>query len=67
MKKVEVLKELETMLVDHDWFYSMSDDHRAFIKGRDESYAIQDKMNSCKKEGLVNESSKLYHKYAPKF
>lgn len=65
--KSEMLKELETMLVDHDWFYPMSDDHRAFTKGRDESHAIQDKMTECRKAGLSNEASKLYHKYAPKF
>lgn len=36
------LKEFETMLSQHDFWYSYSDDYRTYSKGRAESKAISE-------------------------
>jgi len=58
---------LESMLQNHDWTYHFSDDHRAYIKGRDESQKIRVMMGRLKKMGLEDESVKLYHTYRPDY
>jgi len=58
---------LESMLQNHDWTYHFSDDHRAHIKGRDESQKIRVMMGRLKKMGLEDESVKLYYKYRPDY
>lgn len=58
---------LESMLQNHDWTYHFSDDHRAYIKGRDQSQKIRVMMGRLKKMGLEDESVKLYHTYHPDY
>lgn len=58
---------LESMLQNHDWTYHFSDDHRAYIKGRDQSQKIRVMMGRLKKMGLEDESVKLYHTYRPDY
>lgn len=41
MSEQNKLKELETLLKNHDWDYVMSDDMSKFLKGEREMQAIQ--------------------------
>jgi hypothetical protein len=58
---------LQHMLESHDWTYHFSDDHRAYVKGRDESQKIRVMMGRLKKMGLEDESVKLYDQYRPDY
>lgn len=31
-----------TKLIEHDWYYAFSDDHRAYNRGRDSYYGLMD-------------------------
>lgn len=52
----------EKMLKNHDWSYQYSDDHREWTKGRDESRAIQLKLDILKQVNNKR-AMKLYNKY----
>ena len=58
---------LEHMLQTHDWTYHFSDDHRAYVKGRDQAQKIRVMMGRLEKMGFENESKELYSKYSPTF
>lgn len=58
---------LEHMLQSHDWTYNFSDDHRAYVKGRDQAQKIRVMMGRLEKMGFENESKELYNKYSPTF
>lgn len=58
---------LEDMLQSHDWTYHFSDDHRAYVKGRDQARRIRVMMVRLEKMGFENESKELYNKYSPTF
>lgn len=58
---------LEHMLQSHDWTYHFSDDHRAYVKGRDQAQKIRVMMGRLEKMGFENESKELYSKYSPTF
>ena len=38
--------EFKTLLLDHDWTYMYSDDHRVYTKGRKEAETIQHHMRN---------------------
>ena len=56
---------LETRLKTMDWFYSMSDDHRYWVKGEARLKEIDTLMGSLK---LIDPDrvTTLYNKYSPK-
>ena len=58
---------LESMLQNHDWTYHFSDDHRAYVRGRDEAQKIRVMMGRLKKMGLESESLELQNKYRPDY
>lgn len=58
---------LEHMLQSHDWTYHFSDDHRAYVRGRDEAQKIRVMMGRLKKMGLESESVELQNKYRPDY
>lgn len=58
---------LESMLQNHDWTYHFSDDHRAYVRGRDEAQKIRVMMGRLKKMGLETESLELQNKYRPDY
>jgi len=63
-ENIKLLVQLEELLKNHDWYYNMSDDHRYYTRGRQESEEIQQTMeklinNNC---GVV--TKELYDKYS---
>lgn len=56
------LSDLESKLKDHDWYYMMSDDSRAYDKGNSEEKAIKKMVKELGEEGL-----KLYTTYFLKY
>ena len=55
--------ELEEMFEHHDHTYMMSDDNRAYEKGRRERDILEDKVES--QGGWTKELVDTYNKYAP--
>ena len=61
----QVLIELTEILEKHDWFYSYSDDHTVWQKGRDQSSDINTLLNKAKELGYGDAASELYQKHIP--
>ena len=59
--KVQKLKKLETLLKGHDWWFTMSDDRRAYKKGSAEQDAIRKLVDEIGSEGM-----KLYRAWGKK-
>jgi hypothetical protein len=59
------LDQLEAKLKAHDWFYMMSDDHRAYTNGRHEQSEIRSIMNDLEGLGYGKDAKELYNQYAP--
>jgi hypothetical protein len=57
------LKELEALLVSHDWYYAMSDDHRYYTQGRKSFEMIWKLMDELKDGGYFTEAENLYDTY----
>ena len=57
------LKELEALLISHDWYYDMSDDHRYYLQGRRQYNEIWNLMTELKENGYFTEAENLYDKY----
>jgi hypothetical protein len=60
-KKKTLLRTLAKKLSQHDWWYSMSDDGRAWDKGRKQADEIHDLVSQ-----LGDEGKQLYKKYGKK-
>ena len=58
------LKELEALLVSHDWYYAMSDDNYWYKQGRKSYELIWKLMEELKDGGYYTESNDLYDKYS---
>ena len=58
------LKELEALLVSHDWYYAMSDDNYWYKQGRKSYELIWKLMDELKDGGYYTESNDLYDKYS---
>jgi len=54
------LKEYQSILANHDWFYNYSDDHRVWQAGR----ASSERIRAIAKES--EQHSKLYQDYCDK-
>jgi formyltetrahydrofolate synthetase len=59
------IKQLETLLKKHDWWYSRSDDQRAYKKGEAERVKIQNLVDEIDGDE-AGEANYLYLKYANK-
>ena len=57
------LKELEALLISHDWYYAMSDDNYYYKKGRQQFEKIWELMDELKSNGYFTEAENLYDKY----
>lgn len=60
-----MLDALEDQLKNHDWFYMMSDDHRAYTKGSVQQSKIRGIMKNLEDIGYGDEAKSLYNQYAP--
>tara|TARA_B100001057_G_C22475224_1_gene804253 strand:- start:30 stop:239 length:210 start_codon:yes stop_codon:yes gene_type:complete len=58
------LKELEALLVSHDWYYAMSDDNRYYKQGRKSYELIWKLMDELKDGGYFTEAENLYDTYS---
>ena len=58
------LKELEALLVSHDWYYMMSDDNYWYKQGRKSFELICKIMDELKDGGYYTEANNLYDKYS---
>ena len=58
------LKELEALLVSHDWYYMMSDDNYWYKQGRKSFELINKLMLELKDGGYYTEANNLYDKYS---
>ena len=57
----------ERMLENHDWTYHYSDDHRYYIKGRDQAHKIRTMMERLEEVGQGDQAKELFEKYRPEF
>ena len=57
------LKELEALLVSHDWYYHMSDDYRWYKQGRRSDELIRSTIKQLTINGLGAKANELYNKY----
>ena len=61
------LETFKSMLETHDWFYTYSDDHRYYTKGRDEAHKIRIMMERLEAAGQGDQAKELFEKYRPEF
>jgi len=59
------MPNLESKLKAHDWFYHMSDDHRAYTRGRTQSAEINNLMEIARVAGDGAAAAELYNQYNP--
>jgi hypothetical protein len=64
-KMVNLLDEFESALKSHDWYYMMSDDPRAYDRGRNEKREIDGLMRNLENLGFGEDAKSLYNEYAP--
>ena len=57
------LKELEALLVSHDWYYHMSDDYKWYKQGRRSDELIRSTIKQLTINGLGAKANELYNKY----
>jgi hypothetical protein len=60
-----MLDTLESQLKNHDWFYMMSDDRKAYTKGSLEQQSIRNIMKSLEDMGYGEDAKSLFNQYAP--
>lgn len=58
------LKDFESMLATHDWFYHYSDDYSVYMRGHRQQLAFHSLYRSLCKMGLADQADALYDKYA---
>ena len=56
MDREYATERLKKMLIKHDWFYEYSDDHRAWLAGKEALDAIKAKAKALGREDLINVS-----------
>ena len=55
---IRKIKELQKLLKDYDFYYSMSDDYRAYKRGKEQQDKIEKLVKEIGKDGL-----KIYRNY----
>ena len=63
-KNIKLLVQLEELLKQHDWYYAMSDDHRYYTAGREQSEKIQQTMEKLNNNNCSVIAQELYNKYS---
>lgn len=62
----DLMQQLENALKSHDWYYMMSDDHRWYTRGVEESRNIYNLLAKLKAAGKGDEAEALYKSYSDK-
>ena len=60
-----MLDDLETKLNNHDWFYMMADDNRAFTAGSAKEREIRDLITKLEAMGYGKEAKDMYNEKEP--
>jgi len=63
IQQAAALANFELLLNDHDWYYMMSDDHRAYAKGAEEARAIRNVYNRLCQQGQQDQADALKKQY----
>ena len=63
--KDEVMSQLREEVKSHDWWHTMSDDHRAWQRGHAEFESLRNLLVEAKKGGFIQEARDLYYAHAP--
>lgn len=61
----DLFNELEEKCKAHDWWFSMSDDHRFWVRGNEQRKEINKLVRRLRDIGLGKEADEIYYKYAP--
>jgi len=59
------LETFKSMLETHDWFYTYSDDHRYYTRGRDQRASINKALDELTEKGQEREAKDLYNEICP--
>lgn len=62
---VALLDDLKTKLNNHDWFYMMADDNRAFTVGSAKEKEIRDLINKLESIGYGKDAKEMYNAKEP--
>jgi hypothetical protein len=65
IKMTPDLKNLESMLQQHNWYYEMSDDHTVWRAGNAQEQKIKKTMSDLAAQGYDQEAQQLYALYNP--
>jgi hypothetical protein len=60
-----MLDDLETKLNNHDWFYMMADDNRAYTSGSAKEREIRDLISKLESMGYGKEAKDMYNEKEP--
>jgi len=60
-----LLELLEMKVKSHDWYYQYSDDHRMWVRGKDQRHVIDNMMKELFAEGLEAEAVEIYNANCP--
>jgi len=60
-----LLELLEMKVKSHDWYYQYSDDHRMWVKGKDQRHVIDNMMRDLFAKGLEVEAVEIYNANCP--
>lgn len=64
-KMINLLDDFESALKSHDWYYMMSDDNRAYVKGSEEESKLKSIAAQLYNGDYGKEAEELYNKYNP--
>ena len=59
------LEDFQDMLRRHDWYFQMSDDHNAWVKGSKQDKEIDIAYKELSAQGLEEEARELYNALSP--
>jgi hypothetical protein len=65
VKPIETLEQFEQALINHDWFYQYSDDHRVWRAGEAAIERIRSAMSSLQNAGFADQVSALWELHCP--
>jgi tryptophanyl-tRNA synthetase len=60
-----LLELLEMKVKSHDWYYQYSDDHRMWVRGKDQRHVIDNMMKDLFAAGLEAEAIEVYNANCP--
>ena len=53
----KLVEQFKTQLQNHDWTYSYSDDHKAYMKGQEERDALYATKAQLESDGMTQEET----------